>query len=168
MSRKASMMAMWEPIRCSYTQARLGPKTIVVKYAKLRLVMDKPPSPVTRKLYAAAGWSCVGLAAVGAALPVMPTTVFLIVAFACFSKSSPDAARKLLDHPRFGRPLRAWQDNGAISVDSKKVAVAAMAISWGLTLAFSDGWMVPAGVGAILAAVAVFIVTRPLPPEDAA
>lgn len=130
--------------------------------------MEKPPpSPVTRKLYAAAGWSCVGLAAVGAALPVMPTTVFLIMAFACFSKSSPEAARKLLDHPRYGRPLRVWQNHGAISEGSKRLAVMAMALSWGLTAYFSEGWIVPAGVGAILLAVAVFIVTRPLPPADA-
>ena len=120
------------------------------------------------KIYTAAGWAFVGLAVVGAVLPVMPTTVFLIAAFACFSKASPETAQKLLNHPRFGPPMRAWQENGAISADAKMIAVGAVVISWSVILVFSANWILPASVGVILVAVAAFIVTRPLPPKDAA
>lgn len=52
-------------------------------------------SPV-RWVLAVTGLLCVVLAAVGAVLPVMPTTIFLIAAVACFARSSPRLEKKLL------------------------------------------------------------------------
>lgn len=140
-----------------------GPKPLDFIYDNHDLAR-KAGEKSAMKIYAVAGWGFVGLAVIGAALPVMPTTIFLILAFACFSKSSPEAARKLLEHPRFGPPLRAWQENGAISLSAKVFAVAAMTLSWGIVLYTSANWILPAVVGAILAAVATFVITRPLPP----
>jgi len=121
---------------------------------------------LTRRFFLAAGWVCVGLGIVGALLPVMPTTVFMIAALACFAKGSPEAARKLLDHPRFGPPLRAWKIHGAISERAKLMAVGAMAVSWAIVAATSGNWVVPAIVGVILIAVAAYVITRPLPPDE--
>ena len=45
-----------------------------------------------------AGVISVGLAVLGAILPIMPTTVFLIMATACFAKSSPRMQKKLLEN----------------------------------------------------------------------
>lgn len=124
-----------------------------------------PPSALARRPHGAVGWLCVSLAAIGAVLPVMPATVFLIAAVACFNKSSPETARKLLDHPRFGPTLRTWQERGAISEDVKLFAISVIAVSWSLLLVLSTAWIVPVAVGVILAAVAAFILTRPLPPD---
>lgn len=61
-----------------------------------------------RWLWFCAGWLMVALGFIGALLPVMPTTIFLIAAAGCFARSSPRFERWLLDHPRFGPPLVAW------------------------------------------------------------
>lgn len=122
--------------------------------------------PIARTVYLVAGWVCVALGVIGAFLPVMPTTVFMIAALACFAKGSPETARRLLDHPRFGPSLRAWKSEGAISARSKTVAVTAMAVSWGIVVYTQEGWIVPTAVGAILIAVATYVLTRPLPSRD--
>ena len=62
----------------------------------------------------AAGIIFVGLGFVGMALPVMPTTIFFILALACFTRSSPKFANWLLTHPKFGEPLRLWHDHQVI------------------------------------------------------
>ncbi|MBY0510315.1 MAG: YbaN family protein [Rhodospirillaceae bacterium] len=122
-----------------------------------------PQESVWRLPLLAAGWLFVGLGIVGAFLPVMPTTIFMIAALACFAKASPRLARWLLDHPRFGPPLRAWTEEGAISKKSKRLAVAAMAVSWGIVAATAHNILVPVGVGAVLVIVAIYVATRPLP-----
>ena len=57
----------------------------------------------------AMGWICVALGIIGALLPLMPTTIFLILAAGCFARSSPRLEAWLLDHPRVGPTLRAWR-----------------------------------------------------------
>lgn len=55
------------------------------------------------------GWFFVILAVIGAVLPLLPTTPFLILALACFSESSPRFHRMLLDNKWFGPPLAQWE-----------------------------------------------------------
>ena len=49
-----------------------------------------------RWLWFAAGWLMVALGFIGAMLPVMPTSIFLIMAVGCFARSSPRFERWLL------------------------------------------------------------------------
>lgn len=57
----------------------------------------------------------------------MPTVPFLILAAFCFSRSDPQWADRLHDHPRYGQSLRDWRDRRAISRKGKIAAIAAMA-----------------------------------------
>jgi len=116
-----------------------------------------------RGAYIAAGWILVCLGIIGAFLPVMPTTVFLIGALACFARGSPRLEGWLLEHPRFGPALRAWRAEGAIPARAKKVAVAMMAVSLVIVVIVSSSWIVPVIVGAVLVPVAAYVITRPLP-----
>ncbi len=92
---------------------------------------------VRRHLYLAAGFVCLGLAVIGALLPVMPTTVFVILAAYCFTRSSPAMERRLLEHPKFGPHIVRWRERGAISRTGKKAATLAFAISIAITFALT-------------------------------
>lgn len=120
-----------------------------------------PRSAHARSAWRVAGWAFVGIGTIGALVPLLPTTCFLILALACFTRGSPALAARLLSHSRFGPPLAAWQRSRALSARAKVLAVSGMAVAATVVAAGSDGWMVPVGVGATLLAVACYLVTRP-------
>jgi len=60
------------------------------------------------------GWFFVLLGAIGAVLPLLPTTPFLIIALACFAESSPRFHRMLLENKWFGPPLEQWEKTKTI------------------------------------------------------
>lgn len=116
---------------------------------------------LSRPVYLAIGWGCVGLGIAGAILPLLPTTPFLLVALWAFSRSSPAAAAWLRSHPRLGPYIVDWQDHGVIPLRAKVFAVAMMSASFAwLVLATDVSVYGKAGVGIILAVVAGFVTTR--------
>lgn len=124
----------------------------------------KPLHPIARGAWTALGFFFVLLGIIGALLPIMPTTIFLILAAGCFARSSPRFESWLLDHRHFGPTLRAWRQNGAISVRSKAAACGGMALGYGV---FWFGVHPHTGlallVGAVLAGCAAYVLTRPTP-----
>jgi hypothetical protein len=111
--------------------------------------------------YRALGVAAVALATVGVFLPLLPTTIFLIVAVWAFARSSPEWADRLRAHPKFGGYIRDWEERGAIPARAKALAVSMMAVSWTLVLLTTRSAMVAAAVGLVLLAVASYVVTRP-------
>jgi uncharacterized membrane protein YbaN (DUF454 family) len=75
---------------------------------------------------AAVGWGAVGLGTAGLFIPGLPTTVFVLIAFYCFSKSSPRFARWLMEHRWLGPSLRRYLEGGGLSRPAKRAALAAM------------------------------------------
>lgn len=75
------------------------------------------------------GLFCVGLAVLGALLPVLPTTVFLIMAAACFAKSSPRMQKKLLENKTFGPLILDWQQHRSIPKKAKRMALLTIILS---------------------------------------
>lgn len=86
-----------------------------------------------RHAYLVLGWLCVGLGIIGAFLPLMPTTVFLLIAAWAFSRSSPRWHRWLREHDRFGHLIRGWEEHHAMPARAKRIAWIALAISWSAT-----------------------------------
>lgn len=135
------------------------------------MTASEPPPAKTqpalvRGVWLVLGLICVGLGIVGALLPLMPTTVFLILAAGCFARSSPRLEAWLLDHKRFGPTLRAWRANGAIPRKAKIAACIGIAIGFGLfVIGAHPKPVLEIAVGAAMAACALFIVTRPAPPK---
>ncbi|MCR2833113.1 YbaN family protein [Parerythrobacter lacustris] len=81
-----------------------------------------------RRLYLAGGIIAVGLGAIGAALPILPTVPFLLLAVFCFARSNPEWERRILDHPQWGPQVRDWTERRAISRRAKTMAIGAMTV----------------------------------------
>jgi len=71
----------------------------------------------------------VGLAILGVVLPILPTTPFLLVAAACFAKSSPEMQRRLLANKTFGPLIHDWQKYRSIPRKAKRIALLTMILS---------------------------------------
>ena len=115
-----------------------------------------------RQIYFVIGVFFVAVGVVGAFLPVLPTTPFLVLALACFSRSSPRLENWLLNHEQFGPPLRAWREHGAIPRKAKFMALVGICIGFTIFMATaSPGPILALAVGALMLFGLVFVFTRP-------
>lgn len=103
---------------------------------------------------------CLALAAVGIALPIMPTVPFMLLAAFCFARSRPEWAQRLYNDPLYGAQMRNWRDRRAIGRKAKISAIAAMAAGVVFTW-FSIGWPWVLVSVAVLVICGTWIATRP-------
>jgi len=126
------------------------------------------PVPV-RLLFAAFGTLFLGLGVVGIFLPLLPTTPFLLLAVACYARSSRRLFNWLLNHARLGPLIREWHEHRAIPYRAKRTALLLIALSFSISIAFFvPGW--PAklvmGVGGLVLMVWIArIPSRDAPPR---
>ena len=85
-----------------------------------------------RILYLCLGFLMLVLGIIGAILPVMPTTIFIILAAWFFARSSPKFEARLLADPRFGPLIVKWRERGAIPPKAKLYACFGMAFGYGM------------------------------------
>ncbi|WP_407296918.1 YbaN family protein [Stutzerimonas zhaodongensis] len=95
-------------------------------------------NPVARYALLVIGWLSVTLGIIGIFLPVLPTTPFLLLAAACFVRSSRRFYDWLVMHPRLGPWFRDYLDGNGIPLKGKIYAIATMWISIGVSC-----WLVP-------------------------
>src|SRR5690606_4452491 len=104
---------------------------------------------------------------IGAFLPGMPTTVFLILAAWAASKGWPQMDEWLLNHPKYGPTLSAWRANGTVPRKAKWLASIMMLISGIIMLVTPAPVAVKIFTDIILLIVAIWSWRRPEPlPES--
>ena len=84
------------------------------------------------------GWFFTVLGFIGLILPLLPTTPFLIVALALFSKSSPRFHQMLLNNVWFGPILKQWEERKTLSRKAKYKAFFLIIIVFSISVAIFD------------------------------
>ncbi len=115
-------------------------------------------------------WLLLGLLAtvcgiIGAVLPLVPTTPFLLVAAYAFARSSPRLHDWLLNHPHLGHFIRNWNEHRSIDPGAKTAAVGMMGGAFALSWVTGISSTLLTIQAVVLGAAALFVLTRPSTPE---
>lgn len=121
---------------------------------------------LVRYAWLTAGGLSLVLGIIGIALPLLPTTPFLILAAFCFARGSTKIHQWLVNHPRLGPPIRHWETYRAISKRGKQLAMVGIIAVFAISILAGVATYVLVIQAVVLSAVSVFILTRPVPPED--
>lgn len=95
-----------------------------------------------KHLYLLLAWCCLILAILGALLPLLPTTPFLLASLWFSVKADSGLARWLINHRRFGPPIRRWQRERTLSLTTKWIVVTMLVVNWFGLLALGVSQMV--------------------------
>lgn len=106
------------------------------------------------------------LAIIGAILPGMPTTVFLILAAWAASKGWPSMDAWLLNHPKYGATIRNWRQYGTVPRRAKWIASIMMLLSAVLMLFTNAPLAVKIFTDITMLLVAIWLWLRPEPMPD--
>lgn len=118
-----------------------------------------------RMIWISLGLAALALGLVGVVLPLVPTTPFMILAAACFAKSSPRLHDWLVGHRIFGPAIRDWRTYRAINRRAKWLAILAMAAAFAISVGMGLGWGVLATQALVLTIMGAWIWTRPEGPR---
>ncbi|MEN8636982.1 YbaN family protein [Pseudoalteromonas distincta] len=114
--------------------------------------------------FKALGLILVALGIIGIVLPVMPTTIFFILALTCFTRSSPALEQWLLNHPRYGVILKQWQAHKVVPVKAKCYAAIGMLIGFIFLLYSAAPIWVICLVAVVEVSVIIYLILRPSSP----
>ena len=70
-------------------------------------------------------------------LPLVPTTAFLLLAAACFTRSSDRLYKWLMYHPILGSYIRNYREHHAITVRAKVMSLGVLWVGIGATALFA-------------------------------
>jgi uncharacterized protein len=112
-------------------------------------------------------WIFFAIGIIGAFVPILPTTPFLLLSALLFSKSSPRFHKWLLELPVAGEGIRDWQNNKVIRPQAKFLCSIMIIFSLVLIM-FNQKIMfaVKLSVGVLLISVWIFVISRKSYAED--
>jgi uncharacterized protein len=103
----------------------------------------------------AAGSVFLGLGAIGVVLPVLPTTPFLLLALACYFRSSERMTHWMLTNKYFGKYIKNYREGKGIPLKTKVVAIT---ILW-VAILYSSFFIIPFWVAQLIMLVVAVAVT---------
>ena len=129
--------------------------------------MEKSDNIVLRWSLITVGLGCTGLAILGIFLPLLPTVPLLLLAAACFARSSERFHGWLLQHPRLGPMIRGYLEGQGIPLKSKIYAIALLWLTIPISALFLTSLLwVQITLFAIGCGVTVYLLRLPLYSED--
>ena len=105
------------------------------------------------------------LAALGAFLPILPTTPFLLLAGACFTRSSPRFHARLKQAPIFGAYVAQWERDRSVPAAAKRRAFGLIALAFGYSIWTADGTGLRLGLALVGLALVAFLIKLPTTDE---
>lgn len=113
-------------------------------------------------LLVAAGTLCVGLGVLGIFLPLLPTTVFLLMAAACYARSSDRFYQRLVNSRWLGSYIRNHREGRGMTRGQKALTLALLWAGIGATMFWTvDAWWLRALLLLIALGVTVHVVRLP-------
>lgn len=99
--------------------------------------------PFSRLLLIIGGTVCVALGIVGMFIPILPTTPFLLLATACYIRSSERFYRWLVGNHWVGKYIRSYREGKGIPKSQKALALLALWLTIGASAFFavSQWWL---------------------------
>jgi uncharacterized protein len=87
-----------------------------------------------RAVFLVLGHLCVALGVIGVFLPVMPTTVFLLGAAACYARASAGFYNRLLNNRVFGPIIADWRHYRSMTWKAKAYAIGFVWVGIGISV----------------------------------
>ncbi len=120
-------------------------------------------SAASRHLFLLAGHLSLTVGVIGLLVPVMPTSPFVIIAAACYARSSERFYRLLLNNRYFGEDVRFWRERRCVRRKLRNLSVAALAVAFSFTvLIFITPFWAQLTVGVLGVAAVVAVLCIPV------
>lgn len=113
------------------------------------------------------GWIFICSGVIGIFLPIVPTVPFLLLAAACFARSSEQFHKWLTEHNHLGPLLRDYLKGGGIPLRAKRAAVCMIWVSFPLsTYLFAEAFWLKILLLSTAAAITVYLLFLPTAPRN--
>ena len=116
-------------------QPKFTPKTLSDPKEDIH-VANETSNPLAKLMWVSLGSLFVGLGAIGVIVPGLPTAPFLILAAACYIRSSQRLYDWLISNKRFGPYLKDYREGKGIPRKAKRLAVAMIVIFVSFSVVF--------------------------------
>lgn len=103
----------------------------------------KEGNKIVKILLITAGTISLALGAIGVVLPIIPTTPFLLLAAACYYRSSKRMHRWLLNNKWFGEYIRNYKGGKGIPLKTKITALVMLWVTIGVSTVFMLNRLLP-------------------------
>ena len=105
------------------------------------------------------GFIFLAIGGIGIVLPVMPTTIFWILAALCFARSDPKIRDWIYARPGIGAQVELFAEHGKMTRAGKRGALFGMALAAGIMVWALWGRWLALGIGGIILLIGVWVVT---------
>ena len=129
-------------------------------------IAKEASTPFVRVLWLLAGTIFVVLGGLGVLLPGLPTTPFLILAAACYIRSSQRLYDWLITNKTFGPYLKDYREGKGMPKNAKILAVSMIVIFVGYAVVFAhEGLMLKVFVG-LFGLIGIFYIILKVPSSE--